>query len=274
MTYPPGILRNRAAVQPVLRLVDLFEESIEYERSWCLPFNSLCFVARENASDPSWVKLPEQKIKLFYEEGAAHFTTCNTPMRIRYTHANLHYCIHFRYELFPGADLFSSVHKRYVFNDQTVIQKIKEAFLQTDPLKKTALAEAAALEAVLKFWPEKLPLDLKEVERFAHLAEYVRLNLSSQLGIAQLAALMGWSEDYFSRKFHHVFHITPKQYLVRELLTRALELLKDPGKSVKEVAEELKFSSEFNFSRFVRHYAGTPPSCLRRIGQNTGDVRK
>ena len=131
------------------------------------------------------------------------------------------------------------------------------------PLKKLAMAQEAALSAVLKYWPVEQPLDFKEMAEFSKLLEYVRANLSSQLGVAEMARFMGWSEDHFSRKFSKVFRITPKQYLVRELLAGALELLKDPNITVREAAEELKFSSEFNFSRFVRHYAGKSPSSLR-----------
>lgn len=264
MTSAPGFWRTQTAGQPVLRLVDLFEESTEYERVWCLPFNSLCFVAGENSSDPSWVDLPEQKIRLFYQKESAYFTTCNTPMRIRYTKANLHYCIHFRFELFPGVDLFSGIHKRYIINEKKIIEKIAETFTLSDPLKKNVMAESAALETALGFWPDQLPLNIKEMEQFTRLFEYVRHNLNNQLGVAQMAAFMGWSEDYFLRKFHKVFSMTPKQYLVRELLAEILELLKDPNKSIRQIAEELKFSSEFNFSRFVRHYAGNSPSELRR----------
>ena len=264
MTSVPGFLRTQTTGQPVLRLVDLFEESTEYKRSWYLPFNSLCFVAAEDSADLSWVDLPEQKIRLFYQEGSAYFTTCNTPMQIRYTKANLHYCIHFRFELFPGVDLFSGIHKRYIVKNKKIIERIAETFTLSDPLKKNVMAESAALETALDFWPDQLPLNIKEMEQFSQLLEYVKLNLNNQLGVARMAAFMGWSEDYFLRKFHKVFHTTPKQYLVRELLAEILELLKDPNKSLKQIAEELKFSSEFNFSRFVRHYAGNSPSELRR----------
>ena len=264
MASSEGFFRTPTASQGVLRLVDLFTESTEYERSWCLPFNCLSFTAEENDSDPSWVDLPEEKKRIFYRRGTAAFTSCNTPMRIRYTKANLHYCIHFRYELFPGVDLFSGIHKRYIVKNKKIIERIAETFTLSDPLKKNVMAESAALETALDFWPDQLPLNIKEMEQFSRLLEYVKLNLNNQLGVARMAAFMGWSEDYFLRKFHKVFHTTPKQYLVRELLAEILELLKDPNKSLKQIAEELKFSSEFNFSRFVRHYAGNSPSELRR----------
>lgn len=190
--------------------------------------------------------------------------TCDTPMRICYTGKNTHLCIHFRYEIFPGVDLFSGIKDRYVLNDPALIEPIHQTFSESDPLRRIALAENAAMKVVLHFWPSALPLDLAEMQQFEVLLQYVSKHLDSRLGVPEMASVMGWSEAYFSRKFRSAFGITPKQYLIRELFARAAGLLKDPQKSIKEVAEILNFSSEFNFSRFIRNCAKCSPSELRR----------
>ena len=48
MTYHHKFIRSNVFIQPVLRLVDVFEESIAYERSWKLPFNALSFCLLED----------------------------------------------------------------------------------------------------------------------------------------------------------------------------------------------------------------------------------
>ena len=274
MKYPVDTVRTRVHIQPVLHLVDFFEESTEYDRHWKLPFNSLSLCVRENPRDPSWIELPEKGSRIRYEAGITHFTTVETPMRIRYTTANRHFCIHFRYELFPGVDLFSGLHERYIMKDKNLAQKIKAVFAEPDPVKRLAGAEAIAMEIILRFWPEKLPIELEKMERFAPLLRYVNTHLDSRLGIPEMASFMGWSEAYFSRTFRSVFRITPKQYLVRELFARAMSLLNHPQKSIKEISDELKFSSEFNFSRFIRHYSGHSPSELRSRHSGPLYVRK
>jgi len=85
---------------------------------------------------------------------------------------------------------------------------------------------------------------------------------------------MGWSDSYFTRTFRSVFHITPKQYLTRELFARAISLLNDSEKSIKEIAAELMFSSDFNFSRFIKHYSGQTPTDLRKSAKGPLYVRK
>lgn len=264
MSNPQTFFRSNVSIQPSLRLVDLFEESTEYERNWRLPFNSLSLTLQDDPADPSWVELPEEKKRLIYQVGTIHFTTCDTPMRIRYTKANRHFCIHFRYELFPGVDLFNGIRKKYVLRNEELAKRLKTILEEKDPLRKIAGAQEILMDQILHFWPEKLPLDLTFVEQFSKLLQYVDTHLDSQLGIREMARFMGWSEAYFSRMFRSAFHVTPKQYLVRELFARALGLLNDPQKNIKEIAEKLKFSSEFNFSRFIRRYSGHPPSELRR----------
>ena len=274
MKYSTKIIRTPVNVQPVFHLVDLFEEAIEYERNYRLPFNSICFCDRENPEDPSWIELLEKGTRHPFQKNTVCFTTCDTPMRIRYTTVNRHFCIHFRYELFPGVDLFSGLKERYILNNKTLPEKIKAVFTEPDLLKRLTRAESVAMEVILSLWPENLPIDRTRMEQFSGLLQYVNIHLDSRMGIPEMASLMGWSEAYFSRTFRSVFHITPKQYLVRELYARAVSLLNDPQKSIKEVSETLKFSSEFNFSRFIRHYSGHSPSELRRWNQGPVYVRK
>ena len=256
--------RTSVTSQPRLHLVDLFAESTEYVRDWRLPFNSISLISRADPEDLSWCELLEENRRLFLEEGSLSFTTCDTPMRLRFSTACEHCCIHFRYELFPGVDIFSGLHKRFMFRDQHLQEKIIAAFAEKDQMRKIVMAEHIASEISLRFWPEKLPVDVKKIMQFSKLFQYVKEHLDSQLSIGDMAAFMGWSNAYFSRVFHSVFHITPKQYLIRELIVRATGLLNDTGKSIKEVAAELNFSSEFNFSRFIHHYTNVSPSELRK----------
>ena len=274
MKYPIDTVYTPVNVQPVFHLVELFEETIEYVKNWRLPFNSLSLCVREAPSDPSWIDLPEKKTRLFFEKNIVTFITCDTPMRIRYTTANLHLCIHFRYELFPGVDLFSGIREGCQLRGGAWAGKIRAVFSEQDPLKRLTRAEAAAMDVISACWPEHLPLDPERMAQFSPLLQYVSAHLDNRMGIPEMAAYMGWSEAYFSRTFRSVFHITPKQYLIRELCGRAIRMLNNPQQSIKEIASELKFSSEFNFSRFIRNYCGFPPSALRRRSSGLLHVRK
>ena len=78
-----------------------------------------------------------------------------------------------------------------------------------------------------------------------------------------MAEIAGCSRGYFVREFQAVFGQSPKEYLQHELYRRASVLLLAPGASVKSVAEELRFSTEFNFSRFFKRLSGLSPNAYR-----------
>ena len=66
------------------------------------------------------------------------------------------------------------------------------------------------------------------------------------------------SKEAFSRRFHQDLGETPKQFLQRLLLRRAMLLLAAPDSSVKETADKLDFSSEF----ISPASSGNRPECL------------
>ena len=274
MKNSPVTFRTSVNFQPTFRLVDLFVEQVSYTKSWNLPFNMINFVAEDDPEDPSWVELPGQNQHCELKKGMISFTTCNTPLTLHYTPANRHCCIHFNYELLPGIDLFSGLRQRYMFRDPTLQKELKAVFSDPDPLRRLARAESAAMKMVMRYWPERMPLDLRRMAEFEDVLRYVRKNLASHPGVPEMAARKGWSDAHFARTFREVFHITPKQYLKRELFAESLKRLNDPSKSVKEIAAELGFSSEFNFSRFIKQCSGLAPSGLRKGNNMPLYIRK
>ena len=266
-----GAFQNstNVAIQPTFRLVALFEESIEYDRLWCLPFHSLALCAHDNPTDPSWVDLPGTGERMPLLPGHVHFTAAFTPMRIRYTTENRHLCIHFRYELFPSVDVFTGLRGRFRLEDGggPLAAKIRELFADPDPIRRLARAEAVALEATLPFWPDRPPLDMARVTPYAEALRDIRDHLDARTGVGDLAKRMGLPATRFAQTFRALFGKTPKHWLEYALFERAMSLLADPSRTVRDVAYALEFSDEFNFSRFVKRLCGLPPSQLR-VGTN------
>lgn len=256
---------TNVSIQPTFRLVALFEESTEYDRLWRLPFHSLSLCAHDNPADPSWVDLPETGERLRLIPGHVHFTAAFTPMRIRYTTENRHLCIHFRYELFPGVDVFTGLRGRFRLEEGggPLAAKIRDLFADPDPIRRLARAEAVALEATLPFWPERPPLDMARVTPYAAALRDIRDHLDARTGVGDLAKRMGLPATRFAQTFRALLGKTPKHWLEHALFERAVSLLADPSRTIRDVAYTLEFSDEFNFSRFVKRLCGLPPSQLR-----------
>ena len=262
-----GAFQNstNVAIQPTFRLVALFEESIEYDRLWCLPFHSLALCARDNPADPSWVDLPGTGERLPLLPGHVHFTAAFTPMRIRYTTENRHLCIHFRYEIYPGVDVFSGVRGRFRLEDGdgALAAKIEAALAEPDPLRRFAAAESVALEAIRPLWPERPAIDLLRIAPYADALRVLRDTVDARTGVGDLAERMGLPEAHFARVFRSLLGMAPKQWLEQTLFDRALRMLADSRRTIREVAHALEFSDEFNFSRFVKRRSGYSPSQRR-----------
>jgi len=88
---------------------------------------------------------------------------------------------------------------------------------------------------------------------------YIHEHLSEDLSLADMAATIHLSPYHFSRLFKETYHIPPYQYVIRQRVEAARQLLQDSHLTVSEVAYRVGFS---NHSHFVRHYKrliGTTP---------------
>lgn len=72
------------------------------------------------------------------------------------------------------------------------------------------------------------------------------------------------SVSSLQRAFAKQFGMSPKQYLIRLRMNRALELLAENALSVKEISLVCGFSDEKYFSRAFKKKYGYPPSQLRK----------
>ena len=72
------------------------------------------------------------------------------------------------------------------------------------------------------------------------------------------------SASSLQRKFRRHFEMSPKQYLMRLRMNKALELLIQGERSVKEIALSCGFSDEKYFSRAFKSKYGYPPSRIHK----------
>ena len=88
-------------------------------------------------------------------------------------------------------------------------------------------------------------------------------NLKSELSTQMVAEAVGVTAGYLSRAFSHHTGITLIRYISEQKNRRAQELLTQTDAGVKEIAEEIGFSSPSYFIRFFRKYNGVTPKQYR-----------
>ena len=90
-------------------------------------------------------------------------------------------------------------------------------------------------------------------------AELAKRRMHEPLRVADLAAAACMSEATFYRSFRNEFGLTPIAYLTRLRVDRARQLLRDPARSVTDVAASVGFQSVSHFIRRYREHVGQTP---------------
>jgi AraC-like DNA-binding protein len=88
---------------------------------------------------------------------------------------------------------------------------------------------------------------------------YARKHLSRQVTVSDLAEKACMSESSFYRYFKNEFGMTPLQFLTRERMKRAQQMLKDRFRSVSEVSHDIGFSSVSYFINTFKQHVGQTP---------------
>ncbi len=104
----------------------------------------------------------------------------------------------------------------------------------------------------------RLPADIGTVIR------YIRENRNEMPDISRMAALINLSEPRFKQKFKQATGVPPAEFMVREKVTEAKELLQDKSRTITSIAMELGFSSSQHFSVLFKKYVGESPLQYRR----------
>jgi len=101
-------------------------------------------------------------------------------------------------------------------------------------------------------------------EQFQSVFELIDNRLHANLRVDDLAQAYRSSVQTFSRDFSKTFGQAPKAYLRSRLNQRAIALIMGSHATMKEIANQLRFSDEYYFSRFFTQLNGRSPARYRR----------
>lgn len=101
-------------------------------------------------------------------------------------------------------------------------------------------------------------------ERINRLMQQMRDDLSARHSLDQLAEQVMMSRRTFTRAFHKATGMPVNEWLVRERLRQALELLESTHLSIEQVAEQAGFPSPLSFRTHFRKEMGVTPRDWRR----------
>jgi AraC-like DNA-binding protein len=97
---------------------------------------------------------------------------------------------------------------------------------------------------------------------------YMKANLHADASIEALTKSVRCSRARLFKLFKETIGMTPNDYWQRLRVDLSMELLKDPDKSITDVAFESGFASSQYFSTVFRKYSGRSPSEYRTAGNS------
>jgi AraC family transcriptional regulator len=100
----------------------------------------------------------------------------------------------------------------------------------------------------------------------------LRAHPNKDLSIDELASQVGLSRSRFYDLFQLCTGFSPRAYLDMLCVETAISRLSSGQGKIAEVAAELGFSAQSNFTRFFLHQVGVPPSTYRRSAANLGPL--
>lgn len=92
---------------------------------------------------------------------------------------------------------------------------------------------------------------------------YINDLLHTHLSLAELAAVVNISPNYFATLFRQTTGVSPHQYVTRRRIELAKQLLKNSHMSHAEIALSVGFANSSHFSTVFRKYTGMSPRTYR-----------
>ena len=104
----------------------------------------------------------------------------------------------------------------------------------------------------------------QEYIQINRVCEYIKDNIDKALTVDILIKVCGMGRSNFFSIFQKVLGVSPGEYIRKEKVIHAMELLKNKNISILEIALECGFQQETSFCRFFKQMTGYSPSTYRK----------
>lgn len=261
---------RKQSLERLSRLLELSFSHIcvstfDYHQTSVFPVNVLLTLARDEGKGADWVEIPAANWRAPLQDGWIYFVPCGLEVRFDITSAISSLAFHFNLTYPHGLDVFSGSQSWMARRDPEFAKRLLALVgEETDELKAICALKSEVMGFCLSQWPSDLQRPTPAFRKYESLFRYVREQGDATLSVAALAAKMGRRPDVFSRAFSRDIGESPQPFLRRELLRKLVGKLSSPGMSVKQAADELKFSSQFYLSRFFKKHVGMSPTEYQR----------
>jgi AraC family transcriptional regulator len=101
------------------------------------------------------------------------------------------------------------------------------------------------------------------VRQLRKVEDYVHERLADDISLDSLAELAELSPFHFSRVFKQTTGMSPLQFVTRERITRAQQLIRETKRSLIEIGLEVGYKNPSHFAQVFRRVVGVTPTEFR-----------
>ena len=160
----------------------------------------------------------------------------------------------------------SNLHVYQITPDRTIESECYELFLR---LENSSEAELPFLVADMISFLARIirrctTVSLGEMDRFIDKScIYFNKHPADRIELERYCRENGVGYEHFRKIFRQKIGISPGQYIVNRRMDAACQMLRISRKPISEVAAELGYSSQYEFSAQFKKFIGIPPKTYR-----------
>jgi AraC-like DNA-binding protein len=162
---------------------------------------------------------------------------------------------------------------RHLFDALTVAGRTqhRHAGIYADALRLAVAVRLLGLqsEALLERSDHRItterPIRGLQKWRLRRVAEYVDAHLSQKVTLVDLAGVAGLSRMHFASQFRAATGLRPHEYVLRQRIGRADELLRHSTMAIVEIALTVGFQTQAHFTTVFKRFVGYTPRRWRSL---------
>ena len=101
------------------------------------------------------------------------------------------------------------------------------------------------------------------IRQLRKVEDHVRDHLAEDISVEALAELVDLSPFHFSRVFKHATGMSPLQFVTRERITHAQQLIRETSRSLIDIGLEVGYTSPSYFTKVFRRVTAVTPTEFR-----------
>jgi AraC-like DNA-binding protein len=130
-------------------------------------------------------------------------------------------------------------------------------------LYSAILSYAVARETLKWSAQQRPPMPLPKW-RFSRVTEYIDRHIEQPIRLQDLAKAAGLSRMHFAAQFREYTGISPCRFVMMQRIRHAQVLLRDPRRTLADVAFSIGFRTQAHFTTVFHRYVGHTPNCWRK----------